>query len=92
MNEKKVFDAYRQRSYDTHTYTRIKNIGVQQVAFSSIPSAPISPSNCLFLDCCHFVHLLFAIHVTQRFFSSPQIRLLIANKNTEIPKCQDGAE
>jgi hypothetical protein len=44
----------------------------------------------LFLDCSHFFHLLFAIHVTQRFFSSPLVRLLIANKNTENPNAKMG--
>ena len=54
MNEKKGIWCIQAKNYDTHTYTRMKNISVQQVAFSSIPSAPISLSNCLLLDCSHF--------------------------------------
>jgi len=87
--KKKVFDAYRQRS-TTRTLTHeLKTSVFNRLHFRRFLPLQFHLLIVYFLIVVIF-HLLFAIHVTQRFFSSPQVRLLIANKNTENPNAKMG--
>ena len=88
--KKKVFDAYRQR-ITTRTLTHEWKTSVfNRLHFRRFLPLQFHFRIVYFLIVVIFVHLLFAIHVTQRFFSLPPVRLLIAKQNTENPNAKMG--